>query len=159
MMVQGHIMIGAAVYIAAKHYFYGQSWYIAPGVMIEALCVFLGVLLPDVDHPSSTIGKRVKWLSYPVWAFFGHRGITHSLLFPLLIVFAGHYYNIAFMQWVALGVILHLLGDFLTPSGIPLLYPLKTSYRAPITIPTNGIGEAVFCLFAFGLALLYAFNI
>jgi inner membrane protein len=63
------------------------------------------------------------------------------------------------MQWVALGVILHLLGDFLTPSGIPLLYPLKTSYRAPITIPTNGIGEAVFCLFAFGLALLYAFNI
>jgi inner membrane protein len=152
MMVQGHIMIGAAVYIAAKRYFYG-------GIVIESLCVFLGLLLPDVDHPSSTIGKRVKWLSYPVWAFFGHRGITHSFIFPLLIVFAGHYYNIALMQWVALGVILHLLGDFLTPSGIPLLYPLKTSYRAPITIPTNGIGEAVFCLFAFGLALLYAFNI
>jgi inner membrane protein len=158
MMVQGHIMIGAAVYIA-KRYFYGDSWYMAPGIVIESLCVFLGLLLPDVDHPSSTIGKRVKWLSYPVWAFFGHRGITHSFIFPLLIVFAGHYYNIALMQWVALGVILHLLGDFLTPSGIPLLYPLKTSYRAPITIPTNGIGEAVFCLFAFGLALLYAFNI
>ena len=159
MMVQGHIMIGAAVYIAAKRYFYGDSWYMAPGVVIESFCVFLGVLLPDVDHPSSTIGKRVKWISYPVWALFGHRGITHSFIFPLLIVFAGHYYNIPFMKWVALGVILHLLGDFLTPSGIPFLYPLRRAYRAPVTIPTNGVGEAVFCLIAFGFSLFYTLNI
>ena len=56
MMVQGHIMIGAAVYIAAKRYFYGDSWYMAPGVVIayllsigwfwlSLLCPLLGGLL------------------------------------------------------------------------------------------------------------------
>lgn len=42
-----------------------------------------GCLLPDVDHPESTYGKKIKILSKMI-ATTGHRGITHA---PLVYMF------------------------------------------------------------------------
>ncbi len=42
---------------------------------------FLGMfagLLPDIDHPRSTLGRKRKSLSLAVNAIAGHRGITHG---------------------------------------------------------------------------------
>ena len=45
----------------------------------------VGSLLPDIDHPSSYLGKRHKMVSGVTNKAFGHRGITHSLLGFILI--------------------------------------------------------------------------
>lgn len=40
----------------------------------------IGSLLPDIDHPRSWIGRRILFISLPLSALVGHRGVTHSLL-------------------------------------------------------------------------------
>ena len=37
-------------------------------------------LLPDIDLPTSKIGRLLFWLSVPLERRFGHRTITHSLV-------------------------------------------------------------------------------
>ena len=39
-----------------------------------------GPLSPDIDHPKSWVGRRMKLISIPISKLFGHRGITHSIV-------------------------------------------------------------------------------
>jgi|HigsolmetaAR206D_1030411.scaffolds.fasta_scaffold00003_122 inner membrane protein len=96
----------------------------------------LGGLLPDIDHPGSTLGRRVRILSKPINMLFGHRGLTHTplalfLLTYLLFVCSGWIpwewkgYELSFCMGLITGYASHLLLDSLTLSGIPLLYPFS----------------------------------
>ncbi|MGN6247365.1 MAG: metal-dependent hydrolase [Ginsengibacter sp.] len=97
-------------------------------------------LLPDVDHVKSFIGK----LFYPIAKYlnrkFGHRTITHSLIFYLV-----GYVIVAFIEKaLTKGTIIsriylwaygsHLIFDMLTKQGVPLFYPFK---KNPCVIPAN----------------------
>ena len=79
-------------------------------------------LLPDIDHPSSKIGRRFKFLNY----LFSHRGFFHSLfallIFTILLYFINYLLAIAFFS----GYFLHLLLDSFTRQGIFLFYPFST---------------------------------
>jgi len=97
-------------------------------------------ILPDIDHLKSPIGKLfypiAKWLNLK----YGHRTITHSLIFYFslfaLVSFldnifsgSGNYsliYGFAFFS--------HLLFDMLTKQGVPLFWPFM---RNPCVIPGN----------------------
>lgn len=97
-------------------------------------------LLPDIDHTKSLIGKLfypiAKWLAVN----YGHRTITHSLIFllstTLLILFLeknfSNNYNLSLI--VFFGVLSHLILDMVTISGIPLFYPF---YKNPCVLPAN----------------------
>lgn len=94
--------------------------------------VFLGSLLPDIDHPQSYLGRRTRPISVLIFKCFGHRGITHSLLFTSILGIASAVwwaYNPLFFGGLILGYLSHLLGDMTTVSGIPLFYPNKRRYR------------------------------
>lgn len=101
-----------------------------------SLIAAIGGLLPDIDHPESVIGRRVRVLSLPISAVFGHRGITHSLLATTAIATAlwwvSHEPFYQPYRWMiaplCVGYLSHLLGDAMTPSGVPLLYPKKKTY-------------------------------
>lgn len=95
-----------------------------------------GGLLPDIDHPESTIGRRLKPISYVVNTVFGHRGFTHTifsliLLSYLLFIISGWIpvsikgFALAMFTGIIIGYSSHLLLDMLTVSGIPLLYPFS----------------------------------
>ena len=43
-------------------------------------CAMLGSVLPDIDHPTSTVGRLVPWISKPLERNYGHRAVTHSFL-------------------------------------------------------------------------------
>ena len=47
----------------------------------NAMALCAGTLLPDIDHPGSYMGKRIKFISKVANKTLGHRGGTHSLLF------------------------------------------------------------------------------
>lgn len=97
------------------------------------LAAGVGSLLPDADTPKSAIGHVFK-LSAAIERRFGHRQITHSLMFlglcalaalPLLLAGTPVYFGLL------LGVGSHLMLDMANLSGVPLLYPYPGRFVFP----------------------------
>lgn len=92
-------------------------------------------------------------------ALRGHRGLTHTLIVPILFVavfplLGKPGWGIAFL----LGYATHLLGDAMTRSGIPVLWPLTDSryhlLPRPIQLRTGSPAEhALMALLCLGLGL------
>ncbi len=110
----------------------GDWWHIVPSAILTCL-------LPDIDHPKSLLGQRLKWISKPIARAFGHRGFTHSLLavFALLATF---YLKVPdtwiipadALQGMVLGYLSHILADMLTRRASPALaLPLAFSSAYP----------------------------
>ncbi len=111
-------------------------------------------LLPDIDHPKSTFGRLVPFLSYPISAVFGHRGITHSFFAILagIIILMKYGYQTEYVAAIVVGYLSHLAGDMMTNSGVPLFWPVKSR----IALPLFSTGGAVEWLVRIGLiALLF----
>lgn len=95
-------------------------------------------LLPDADHTRSPLGLAFYPISKRISERYGHRTITHSLLF--LVATTTICYVIAKVAGIgtALAVIAffavlsHFILDMVTIAGIPLFYPF---YRNPCVIP------------------------
>ncbi|HSV28266.1 MAG TPA: metal-dependent hydrolase [Candidatus Omnitrophota bacterium] len=136
MMAGSHVVMGAALWaVSAK--LAG-----APPAEPQALAAAaFGALLPDIDHPQSWAGRKMRVVSVPLALVVGHRGITHSALavagcLAVLVVMG--------MGWVAapvvLGYLSHLLADGLTPSGVPLLWPSRRRFTLNLC-RTGGVAE------------------
>lgn len=155
MMGTSHIVIGVA------------SWglvcgvtpidFTGPGAALAAL----GSLLPDIDHPNSTISnwgprgvKPFKLIAYPVAAIFGHRGITHSLVAVIACASALTWFVLSrgmgaesavIVSAIVTGYLSHVFADFATHSGVPWLWPKQKNYSLHIC-QTGSLTE--FCITA-----------
>ncbi len=129
-------------------------------------------LLPDIDAPGALLSTggwmprrmgaalrflaRIVSLPFLIVGFFikgalGHRGGTHSIALgvvftlafaipvTLLLGTSGDW-----LIWtIAFGFASHLIADMLNPSGVPLLWPLRSKHRTthllpkPVRIPTE----------------------
>lgn len=105
------------------------------------LGVTLGSLLPDLDKRDSLIGQYSFGLARLVQLVFGHRGFTHSLLCWLLISMVCYSYPSAFSFGLSLGYLAHIIGDFFSSRGVPLLYPLVKKHFNPGSILTYRTGS------------------
>jgi inner membrane protein len=129
MMAGSHVALGAAAWFA-----------LAPSLGLPAMdpaalgLAVAGSLLPDIYHPKSWVGKRLRPLSSLIAAIFGHRGATHSLLAVAgcgwLLLNDG--YSRAIVVPVLVGYLSHLAGDLLTPRGLRLTWPFKGSWALPL---------------------------
>ena len=127
-----------------------------------ALLAAAGVisLIPDIDHPGSKVGRKAPVFSVVLRIFFGHRGVLHSLagvvVFGLAAALAG---GQGLGVAVVAGYLAHLLGDILTPYGVPLLWPLPWRVRIPV-VKTGGMLEryVVFPVVLVGLVVLVGGN-
>ena len=159
MMVSTHSMAGFLAGAGAVQWLQVD----ALGAAVVLGGALVGALLPDIDHPKSWLGRRIPFLSLPIAAVFGHRGITHSLLALLGVAWALRY---ALAQWslgagwglaavgVGVGYLSHLLGDFATHGGVPWLWPLKRRFSLPLTFQTGGVFERLLFI-ALGLGAVY----
>jgi inner membrane protein len=142
MMVGSHVALGASAWLVAQHF--GLVPPMGPeGVAAAAL----GALAPDIDHPSSWIGRRLWPLSKPLSLLLGHRGITHSLLavvggLAVLSLVRGEPGLARMGAPLALGYLSHLAGDALTPSGVPLLWPWRQRFGVGLCA-TGGLMEGL----------------
>ncbi len=120
----------------------------APHVpLVIATASAAGALLPDIDHPGSAFGRRVKPVSLLISAIFGHRGITHSRLAALALGLLLFFKVELMPDWafgLVIGYLSHLIGDWMTPSGVPLLWPSREKFCAPYVFRTGSIDEAMF---------------
>lgn len=123
-------------------------------------------LLPDIDHTKSPVGK----MFYPLARFldrrFGHRTITHSLLFLALCTLGSAFTENLFSEQyiyttiVFFGIFSHLLLDMITVQGVMFFYPFA---KNPCVIPANpnlrirtGNKRAEVAVFCISLLLLFS---
>lgn len=140
--------------MAKTHMTFGMGCWIGyatlRGIPLQPLTlglVMIGSLLPDIDHPKSKFGRLVPFLSYPISAMFGHRGITHSFFAIIAASVVMYLYGAKmwFVSPLAIGYVSHLIGDVFTNSGAPLLWPRKDKISFPL-FSTGGFIEHLFLL-------------
>lgn len=110
-------------------------------------CSVIGSLLPDIDHPESKVGRKVKPISKIINKAFGHRGATHApivigsitlILLTLSSVFLWNRVADAAILGTFIGAISHVALDTLNKGGTPLLYPIKKGKFNILNIGTGG---------------------
>jgi inner membrane protein len=137
--MKGPVHIVGGVFFAG---FFASLWSINVFSSIPYFgAVVVGSLLPDIDHTKSIIGKLFYPLARWLDRRFGHRTVTHSLLFligvTVLTVLLESFlqspdHNIALILFFS--VLSHFILDMVTLQGIPLFYPFR---RNPCVIPGN----------------------
>lgn len=163
MTAEGHIIFAIASAIFAKRaeltpvLASADWWHLIPAALLTCL-------LPDIDHPKSLLGQRLKWIAVPISRAFGHRGFTHSLLAVLggLALFqinvpADWPVPADVLQGMVLGYLSHIIADMLTPAGVPLLWPCRWRFRLPLLNSQKGNQlERALCLALVGYAIWFS---
>ncbi len=111
----------------------------------------VSALLPDIDIPTSKVGRASPIISTIINIAFGHRGLFHSLLAAGLIYLLILKFFPAYSLYCLIGYLSHLLLDCLTPAGVPLLWPIPFRFRVPI-IKTGSVMKIVLLV---GITILF----
>jgi inner membrane protein len=93
---------------------------------------------PDIDHPKSKIGKKVKIIAF----LFEHRGFFHSLIAAILFSIGAYYlFGGTEYSWaIFLGYSSHLILDLLSHQGIMPIHPFS-KFRLSGVFKTGGFFE------------------
>lgn len=140
-------------------------------LIIVGAGLVIGSLLPDIDHPRSTLSLKVRPIGFIVSKLFRHREYTHSivgaitmsLLFYMLLAYFEGTKEIAYVFTVslAIGIISHIFLDMLNKTGVALFYPftrkrirLLGKYYIPIGGGLNKLEVLLLLIFS---GLIYKF--
>lgn len=152
--------------MAHSHISFAASWWWlycgALGIPITGfgtLAAMVGGLLPDIDHPKSAIGRQLPLLSEPLSAIFGHRGFTHSLLAVAIMLGVLFWLTASGegsqLRWLVVplcvGYLSHIVGDSLTPSGVPLFYPKRKTYSLNLFKTRSFMETLIVAIFTLGV--------
>ncbi|MFB3079206.1 MAG: metal-dependent hydrolase, partial [Lysobacterales bacterium] len=147
-------------HLASSAFFYlAATALLESAINIEGLAVTAaGSLLPDIDTPTSSIGRPFFPLARWINQKMGHRTVTHSLLgmaiFAVLVLGAAWILS----QWTGKGPALmhygwllilgygsHILVDTLNKTGVELFWPCKLRcvffYNEHYRIASAGSGD------------------
>jgi membrane-bound metal-dependent hydrolase YbcI (DUF457 family) len=149
MMLRQHALVSLALVFP----FIFQS----PGLIVAALFVILGSLLPDMDIAEAPNGKKPavntlmfllgKAFNYPISLLFsvlygkdvtGHRGFSHTLVAGALVsalafaVLSAAGMAAWYSVFLFIGYAMHLLEDAMTPGGVSPFLPLPLRLRGRI---------------------------
>ncbi|WP_187759911.1 metal-dependent hydrolase [Thiospirochaeta perfilievii] len=91
-------------------------------------------IFPDIDHTHSILGRLLRPISSYLVRHYGHRTITHSLIFfiPLSIVIARFNKELALI--IFLSLLVHSILDASTLNGVALFYPIS---KRTCVVPGN----------------------
>ncbi len=124
-------------------------------------------ILPDIDLPTSWLGRIFFFISEPIERTFGHRTVTHSLLFALVItagIYAADRFNLFHHHATSLflmAYLSHILLDSCTIQGVKMFYPISSrdcvfpyDPRSPYSYRMKSGSKADTILFFFFAVLL-----
>lgn len=109
-------------------------------IILFLILVLIGSLLPDIDHPKSKVGKKIKLIGF----LFEHRGFFHSLLFLALIhiIVFMFFRDNPFILPLVIGYTSHLFIDCFNHKGIMPLHPFSR-FRIRGFIKTGALLETI----------------
>ena len=142
-----HLAFGLLVSLFALDYFPLQN------KIIFVPLVLFASLLPDIDHPRSKIGKKIKVIAF----LFEHRGFFHSVFALIIVSFPFFVLGYATIGWAfLLGYGSHLLIDTLSHQGIMYFHPVLR-WRIRGVISTGGLLEKILFIVLLGIAAFLLF--
>lgn len=99
--------------------------YVVTNSFVGALVGGVAGLVPDIDEPNAKLGRYVPFFSRWLKHTFGHRTLTHSLLFFAAIGMALYYFDVDehYTYAVLAGLMAHSACDMIT-GRVQLFYPL-----------------------------------
>jgi inner membrane protein len=138
-MAGSHVVVGLAAWTwVAPHLG-------LPSLDLQALgLAAIGALLPDIDHPSSWVGRRLRLISRPLATVIGHRGMTHSAVAVLACLMGLRWqgFHRSTIDPLVIGYLSHLAADLLTTSGVRLAWPSPRRQAIPLC-RTGSLGESI----------------
>lgn len=163
MIGKSHAVFGLGSYLLVGATAINQDYSLLEWIAYSPLAL-IGSLFPDLDHHNSRIKRNllVKIASFPL-TLFGHRTWSHSLLIMAaigsLLYLIPEQYEIGLVAFL-IGYASHIIGDWMTPAGVPLLWPIKTKFRSPLNFRTGSWIEYPFALIPLGaFGLIFYSNI
>lgn len=131
-----------------------------------------GSYAPDIDMQTTHAGRKHKIASKVVSKVGGgHRGITHTLLFPAIIAYLmyftkgylAEYNNLASILLSLLfgfeaGWCMHIFADMFNGKGVPLLWPIVRNKISLMDLPSSGVGGWLFAIVFVGLMAVLTFG-
>lgn len=137
--------------ITGTHVAFSTALYLGGAAILEypadpiawGLTAFASIL-PDVDLPTSRVGRPLFWLSTRLEKRFGHRTVTHSVFALILVValafplrWLGHpawFWAIVGGYWSHLWIdMLNIRGvDLFWPSPVRVVMPSRIQYRMEV---------------------------
>ncbi len=120
MIGKTHLLFGILLGI-----FYLDYFKFSGNKVLFFIIIGLASLLPDIDHPNSIIGRKIKPISSIINFLFGHRKLLHSIFFLAAVGL------LSFLLWplyfipTFIGLLSHILLDTLSKEGLNLLYPFN----------------------------------
>lgn len=128
---------------------------------IGLFSVVVGSYMPDIDIQRSHMGKRHKIVS----KMLTHRGITHTLLIPtvlLIAMLAAASNNIPVLPELVLGFnigwVLHIVADLFNKKGVPLFWPILRKKVHIARVLTGSWQETLFLILWIGVNVLWAYS-
>lgn len=126
---------------------------------IGVVAAIPGSLLPDIDIERSKLGSKHKWLS----KHLTHRGITHTLLIPVIIF--GIFFLLQSIPIIPsllfgfeVGYVAHIFADMFNKKGVPILWPLtKAKLHIACVKTASTPQQVVFIIFWEAGLLLWIF--
>lgn len=122
-----------------------------------ALFLIIGALLPDIDNPHTSMGKKHKIIS----SVTSHRGVLHAIWIPVIALAVAlmpinnlFIFVKASLFGLAIGYLSHLIADMFTLVGVAPLAPLaKFRVRGPFK--TGGWAETIIAAIVVMFFLIY----
>lgn len=145
-----------------------------PLTVLGLVCLLIGSLAPDLDADSGALARPGKildrflprWLAKFIDGFFqafakvvnrllGHRGPLHWPLIGISLCILGIVFNKEALVWFGFGYLSHILADYCTTGGIPLLGPFSRHIYRWSPLRTGSKAEIlVFVVFLMAMLLL-----
>ncbi len=153
---KNHLIFGGLCGGLVLYHEYVGGVPIVPTAVAVGTCV-LGNLLPDIDVPTSAIGKVLKPVSILFQKIFGHRTFFHSLL-ALALLYGGMWYwsmqtGNPYIMAARFGIVVgyagHLFLDMFTSRGIPLAWPFSKKCYSLLDRRSGGKFETVLTVLLF----------
>ncbi len=131
--------------------------------LYASIAAAIGALIPDIDHPQSSIGRLLWFVSFPVNNRFGHRGVVHSLSLWSIPLIIGLVSGSTVLQWVSIGCISHCVLDTMNKSGVRLFEPFSSTIvvcpaNSNYRISTASVNEIVVFMVITGLVFLMGYG-
>ena len=156
MLAATHIAFSSVLYLGGATVFEYETG------LINAAIAALFSLMPDIDLPTSKVGRPLFFISAPMERRFGHRTITHSLIgVGILVGLASPlYFTYPLVFWAILGGywshiqidMANIRGvDLFWPSPIRVVMPGKINYRLEVGSKAEMIVLCALLVFCVGL--------
>lgn len=120
------------------------------------LAAVVGSILPDLDHPHSKAGRRIRPISDLLYWTAGHRGGTHSLAFLVILTALASLVYLPAGLGLGVGIASHLAADAISygsgrrwttgGAGVPLLWPFSEAKTGVRIMKVGGILETLVVL-------------